>query len=450
MENCDLLITGATVLTQDSLGALGDGAVALRGDRIVAVGPSPRVAARFAPARRIDAAGRILLPGLVNTHNHTPLMIVRGMVEDLGFAPAYTPNIPQGHLLSEEEAYALARLGAYELLRMGSTTVVDYYRHPQACARALAESGLRAMVGGRIHDVDTAALANRQWRYDRAIGAASLDENLALVERWHGAADGRITCMLAPHAADTCSRDLLEEVARIARARHLPVHTHLHQSEAEVASVQARDGMRPLALFETLGLLGPELVAAHCIWMTEDEIARAGRAGIRVAHAPIGNAAHGAIAPILALRDAGATITLCTDTKSADMFETMRTALHVARIRGAGYAIGAPEMLRWATVNGAVALGMTDAIGSITVGKKADLVLLDGRAPNLAPVIDGAGIVVHSATGANVDTVVIDGTVVLEGGRPLLFDGDAVGADAQRVASRLWQASGYAVIRPAA
>ena len=207
---CDLLIDGALVVTLDAQDRLiAEGAVAVIGDRIVAVEPARVARRRFAPRRRIDARGGIVMPGLVNTHNHTPLVITRGMVEDLGYAPMYTPRVPQGYRLSAEEAYLLSRLGALELLRFGSTTVCDNYRHPEACARAMSETGLRAFVGGRVHDADPAALARGEWRYDRGIGEATLQENLDLVARWDGHDAGRIRCFVAPHAPDTCSRELL-------------------------------------------------------------------------------------------------------------------------------------------------------------------------------------------------------------------------------------------------
>src|SRR5437762_3218584 len=148
-EACDLLIDGGLVLTLDPEDrVIADGAVAITADRIVAVERAATARARFAPRARIDARRRIVMPGLVNTHNHTPLVITRGMVEDLNFAPMYTARVPQGHRIGAEEAYLLSRLGAWDLLRTGSTTVVDYYRHGDSCARAMAESGLRAFVAG--------------------------------------------------------------------------------------------------------------------------------------------------------------------------------------------------------------------------------------------------------------------------------------------------------------
>lgn len=361
---CDLLIEGALVLTFDAADhVVADGAVAVVGDRIAAVEAGPAARERFSPRRRIDARNGIVMPGLVNTHNHTPLVIARGMVEDLGFAPMYTPRIPQGYRLSAEEAYLLARLGAWELLRFGSTTVCDNYRHPDACARALGETGLRAFVGGRIHDADPAALARGEWRYDPAIGDATLRENLDLIARWDGHDGGRLRGFLAPHAPDTCSRGLLAEVAKLSGEGGPAPHIHLAQSRAEVAQVTARDGRRPGELLDEIGLLHDRLVAGHCIYLEPDEIARVGAAGVRVAHVPIGNAASGMVAPIAALEAAGARITLATDTKSHDLFQSVRMAIAVARIRGAGYELNARRALGWAITGGAAALGLAGELG---------------------------------------------------------------------------------------
>jgi 5-methylthioadenosine/S-adenosylhomocysteine deaminase len=441
--SCDILVENGFVITGDEAAPiLNPGSVAIAGNRILDVGPAASLAGRYEARRTLDAAGRIVMPGLVNTHNHSPLMISRGVVEDLGFAPAYTPNIPQGHALSDEEALALARLGLYEMLRFGSTTVVDYYNHADACARAAAEIGLRAYVGGRIHDADMEALTRREWRYDVKIGEATLRENLDLVEKWDGAEEGRIRCVLGPHAADTCSLALLKEVARIAEKTGLSVHTHLAQSVGEVERVVERDGRPPSQVFDELGLLSGNLIAGHCIHLSDEEIARIGRSGVRVAHSPFGNAVSGRIAPIHALEEAGATITLCTDTKSGDMFEAMRMAVSVARIRGAGYELGAETAFRWATANGAAALSAADEFGRLQRGMLADLLLLDATAPNLRPLVGGLGLVVYSAVGMNVDTVIVDGRVLIEGGEPVAFDGAAVVEDAQRAADGLWRRYG--------
>lgn len=440
---CDLVIHARAAFLLDEAGTvLSDAAVAIVADRIVAVGPRAEIEAAWAPSRRLGSGRHLLMPGLVNTHNHTPLMIVRGMVEDLSFAPAYTPGIPQGDALSFEEAHALARLGVWELLRFGSTTIVDFYRHPEALARAAEEAGLRAFVGGRIMDADNAALARGEWRADGTRGQVTLAEAMDVVER-RRAPGSLVTPILGPHAPDTCSPALLREVADIAAERDLILHTHLHQSPMEVEVVMARDGKRPIELLDEVGLLGPRLVAGHCIHMSEADIARFGRSGSHVAHVPVGNAAHGSVAPILAHEAAGAGITLATDTKSGDMFEAMRMALAATRIRGGGFVKSAADVLGWATRGGATALGLGAEIGQIAVGRKADLLLLDARAPNLAPLVDGPGLLVHSASGAVVDTVVVDGRVLLEAGRPTLFDGDEVIATAEAVARALWRRHGH-------
>ena len=454
---CDLVVCNALVLTLDDDGrVLPGGAVAVAGDRIAALGPSADVAARFAARETLDARGGILLPGLVNVHNHTPLMITRGMVEDLGFAPAYTPGIPQGQALGFEEALALARLGVYELLRAGSTTVADYYRHPKALAQAVVELGLRGIVGGRIHDIDMPALARGERRHHPAIGRATLDESLDLAATYGAHPSGRIRCDLAPHAPDTCSAGLLREVREMAEEENAAgcIHTHLGQSRDEVEWVRARDGLRPAELLDECGLLSWRLIAAHCIFLDEAEIARAGARAITVAHAPIGNLRAGHVAPILALEAAGARVALGTDTMSGDLFEAMRAAIASARVgaggRIVGVALDARKALGWATREGASALGLADCIGSLEAGKKADLVLLDPHAPNLAPVVDGYGIVVHSGSGHDIDTVVVDGRVLLRHGRPVGFDGERIVREAQAVAERLWGRHGGRPFAPRA
>ena len=447
---CDLVVDHALVLALDDAGTIvADGAVAVAGDRIAALGPSAEIARRFRGRETIDARGGILLPGLVNVHNHTPLMITRGMVEDLGHAPAYTPGIPQGPALGFEEVLALARLGAWELLRAGSTTVVDYYLHPKALARALDEIGLRGVVGGRILDVDMSAVARGgERRHDPTIGRATLDEALDLAATYADHSSGRIRCDLAPHAPDTCSPALLREIRDLAEDAGGCIHTHLAQSRGEVEWVRARDGLSPVELLDECGLLDERLIAAHCIFLDPPDIARAGASGLTVAHAPIGNLRAGNVAPVLDLEAAGARIALCTDTMSGDLFEAMRTAIAAARIRAGGDAsikatdLDARKALGWATRAGAAALGLDDRIGSIEAGKKADFVLLDPAAPSLAPVIDGYGIVVHSGSGHDVDTVIVDGRVLLRAGRPVGFDGERIVADAQAVADRQWRRHG--------
>ena len=444
---CDLLVGGDLVLTLDEQGrVLRNGALAVSDGRIVDIGPAAALEARWTATTRVDGKGRLVIPGLVNVHNHTPLMITRGMIEDIGFAPMYTPGIPQGHWLDADDAYALSSLGMYELLRAGCTTVVDYYRYPSSCARAAAELGVRAVIAGRVHDADPAALAVGRYEHRTEIGQASLRENAELIERWNGHDGGRIRCDWAPHAPDTCSDDLLREVGRLAEAHGGNLHTHLAQLPIEVEAVQARSGLTPARLLDKLGLLNERLIAAHCIHLERADIELCGKAGITVAHAPIGNAKGGRIAPIVELRDAGARIALCTDTFSGDLIEAMRWSIAMQRIDRQGNVLDARTVLDWGTREGAAALGMGSEIGSLEIGKRADIVLLDNRSPSLAPLIDGYGVLVHSASGRDVDTVIVGGRIVLAGGQPLNVDGAEIVTRAQSVADRLWQRAGRAPI----
>lgn len=416
------------------LGPLGD--LFIEDGRIARVAP-PSGAPADPQAGVIDGRGALCLPGLINSHSHSPLSIVRGMVEDLGFAPAYIPGVPQGHWLSDEEILALARLGVMEMMMAGATTIVDYYRKPDALARAADEMGLRALVGGRVMDADTAALAEGRFVHDPALGRATLKDALDLIDRWQG--KGRIGTILAPHAPDTCSRDLLVEFARLAQDGGKPVHTHLAQSELEVDHILTREGMTPVEFLDDVGLLNDDLVAAHCIFLSPDDIARLGQNRVTVAHAPIGNASFGAAAPIEMLERAGARITLCTDSKSADMFEAMRMAIASARWRsGMKFVLNARQVFGWATRTGADAVRGHAAQGTLEPGAPADLILLDPEAPNLRPVIDGFGIVVHSGCAANVRTVICEGEILVLNGRPTRVNPTEVIAEAQRVAEGLW------------
>ena len=440
---CDLLVTADLILTLDAGSRIvKSGAIAVTDRVIVDIGAAGQLRRRWTPARTIEGRNRIVIPGLVNVHNHTPLMITRGMIEDIGFAPMYTPGIPQGHWLTEDDAYALSRLGMYELLRAGCTTVMDFYRYPSSCARAAAELGVRAVIAGRVHDAEPGTLADGKHVYSRAIGTASLQENAQLIKRWNGHDDGRIRCDWAPHAPDTCSDDLLREVKKLADAHGGNVHTHLSQLPAELQAVKERTGLTPPQLMDKLGLLNDRLIAAHCIHMDRADIELCGRSKMTVAHAPIGNAKGGRIAPIMELQEAGARIALCTDTFSGDLIEAMRWAISMQRINRQGNVLDPRTVLDWGTRAGAEALGLGDQVGSLEVGKKADMVLLDNRSPTLAPLIDGYGVLVHSASGHDVDTVIVDGKVVVAQGRLTLADGDEIVAEAQKVADALWSRAG--------
>ena len=251
----------------------------------------------------------------------------------------------------------------------------------------------------------------------------------------------------APHAPDTCSRALMAEIAAL--ATHGNIHSHLAQSEAESRVVQARDGLSSAELFEDVGLLNDRFIAAHCIWLNEADIQRVGRAGVTVAHSPIGNAKSATIAPIMALQAAGCPITLCTDGFTGDLFEAMRWAIAMLRVRGEAFETKARDVLRWATASGADALGYGPEIGALAIGRRADILLVDATSPRVAPVIDGVGILVHSASGNDVRSVIVDGRLCIDDGALVTADGPEIVRAAQRAAERLWKRAGRVAITEA-
>lgn len=438
---CDLLITGATAIV-DADTVIDDAVIAIRDGVLASVGGGG--ASGLVARERLHLPGRIVMPGFVNIHTHAALSMLRGVAEDLGFAPAYTPGVPGGADLTPGEAGALARLGALEALRFGSTTIVDTYVHAGATAPAMAELGGRVCASPRIHDADLGRLGKGEWHFDPHIGAQTLDEALRLAERWPRHQGARISAHLAAHAADTCSAALLEQIRDASVRLRIPVATHLAQSRAEVAAVRERAGCTPAQLLDRLGLLGPQLIAAHCIHLDDADVARCGAAGIHVAHIPKGNATGGTMAPTVRLAAAGAHLALGTDNMHADIIEVMRWALAVARLQdGAVSARWQPaHVFAMATQGGAAALGLADQLGTLAAGKRADLVIVDARAPHLAPLLRPLGSLVHVGQGRDVDYVLVDGEIVIAAGRPTRVDMDAVVAEATAAAESVWQRVG--------
>ena len=437
----DLLIEGGTLLPHAFAEPIADAALGITDGRFAYVGSRTGLPAGASATRRVTLRDHLLIPGLVNVHTHTILSMVRGVAEDLGFAPAYTPGIPQGHMVSEEEAVALARLGALEAMLAGSTLINDTYVHTDLTLPAMADLGLRVFSCNRIHDVDFSGVSKGRWEPRAEIGARTLNQALGLAQRFHGRPDARTGVQLAAHAPDTCSTPFLREVAETARRTGLRVQTHLSQSTVEVARIKERDGCSPPELLEEVGLLNERLVAAHCIHLSESDIARIGRSGLHVAHIPKGNATGGTIAPTRRLVEAGAKLTLATDNMHADMIEVLRWGLCMGRVQtGRVEESWQPEhMLHAATEGGAAAMGMAGEIGRIALGFRADLVAVEMRRPHLVPHNDALGTLVHTGMGRDVSHVVVEGEVVVDGFRPTRCDMEEVVRAGAAAAAALWQ-----------
>jgi 5-methylthioadenosine/S-adenosylhomocysteine deaminase len=441
-EAVDLALTGATVVTANERDdVVADAVLGIRGDRIAWLAPAGRAPRAWSARRTIALPGRVIVPGFVNAHVHSGLSMVRGVAEDLGTAPSYTPGIPHAHEIGAEEARAFSRLGALEALLFGCTLINDSFVHAEATVAGMAELGLRVTTCNRIHDADFGRVADGVWVHEPAIGEATLGAAVALAERWHGKAEGRIGVQLAAHAPDTCSAGLLRRVGEESRRLGLRVNTHLAEGLARARRVKEREGLSEVELLEDAGLLDDRLLAAHCIHLSAAEMAKLARAGVAAVHVPQGNACAGAMAPTSALRRAGVRLALGTDHLHTDMIEVMRWAVAAGRLQEGGVSdFWQPRhALRMATIEGARAMGLERDIGSLEAGKKADLVAVDFRRPHLTPATDPLGTLVHAGQGRDVELVIVDGRVVVEDGRPTLVDGEAVRRDAAAVAEALWR-----------
>ncbi len=433
----DLLIEGCTLIPHAFAPPIENAAIGITDGRFVHVGALPPGAQA---TRRITLCNHLVLPGLINVHTHTILSMVRGVAEDMGFAPAYTPGVPQGHMVREDEAIALARLGALEAMLAGSTLINDTYVHTDITLPAMAELGLRVFSCNRIHDVDFSGIAHGRWEHHSAIGETTLNQAMALAQRFHGGADLRTGVQLAAHAPDTCSTDFLHRVRDASQRGGLRVQTHLSQSKVEVRRIRERDGMSPPELLDSIGLLNDHLVAAHCIHLSDSDIALIGRSGLHVAHIPKGNATGGTIAPTRRLMAAGAKLTLATDNMHADMIEVLRWALNMGRVQTGDVTDDwQPEhMLHAATEGGAAAMGLAGQLGRIETGFRADLIAVDLRRPHLVPHNDPLGTLVHTGMGRDVSHVVVEGEVVVDEFRPTRCDMDQVLRDGAAAAAALW------------
>lgn len=436
----DLLVAGATILTSDPARPYIDKAwIEVSEGRIRSIRES---APEHLDARThvVPGEGRVVTPGFVNVHTHAILSMVRGVAEDMGFAPAYTMGVPHGHDVRPDEAHALAQLGALEALCFGSTLINDSFTHQEIALAAMAETGLRAWGCGRIHDVDFSRVHLGEWNYDTKIGEWTLGLATDLIDRFHDPEGLRTGVVLAPHAPDTCTPALLCQVREMRDAHGLRINTHVAQSRLEVDFIRERDGMSPPELLEEVGLLDYRLIGAHCIHLSESDIARLGRAGVHIAHIAKGNQTHGTTAPTHALRRAGMNLALSTDNMHADMVELMRWALTTGRLQEGRIteAWQPATVFEAATIGGARALGLDCEIGSIEEGKRADLVLFDFRRPHLRPLTNVLGTLIHTGQGRDVETVIVEGEVVVANGEPMRVDRMAVINAAEAAARALW------------
>lgn len=416
MTHEKIWIRNATILTMNAAGEVVTGDVLVENGLIAQIG-----AGIEAPdARVIDAGGKVLLPGFVQTHIHLCQTLFRGRADDLALIDWLRRRIwPLEAAHNEDSVYYSALLGLGELIRSGTTTILDMetVHHTDAAFRAIEESGLRAFSGKVMMDhgteVPPALRENTQ---------ASLQESVDLLEKWHGAANGRIQYAFCPRFVVSCTEELLVGVRDLSAQYGVRVHTHASENRDEIALVEAERGKRNVVYLDHIGLARPNLILAHSIWLDDEEKAIIKRCGVKVTHCPGSNLklASG-IAEVPALLEMDIPVGLGADgapcNNNLDMFQEMRLTAFIQKVQHGPTVMDARKVLRMATMGGAEVLGLEKEIGSVEVGKKADLQLLDLEDFHVYPSYDADlySRVVYAATRGDVDTVLIDGRIVMEG-----------------------------------
>ncbi|MFF3578853.1 amidohydrolase [Streptomyces mirabilis] len=410
-EHADLLVHGGDVLTVDEAGTfVRSGAVAVRDGEIREVGPADELRTRYEAAETLDATGCLVLPGLVNTHTHLAMTLLRGRADDVtlqGFLERVLRW--EAALLSPKSVAAGVRAAIAESVRAGVTSALDMYWFHEAAERVAREAGWRLHTGPTFMDVP-----------DPADGIA-YEDRMAWARRDLAA---RATArpgtrpVLFAHSTYTLSPDQLTDIAALAREFGALLHLHAAENATEVATVEVRHGRRPVELLDSLGLLGPDLLIAHAVDLTGPEIAALARTGTSVAHCPVSNLKLGCgIAPVPRLLSAGVTVGLGTDgavsSNTLDVLGAVRQAALVHKAAGDPTVVGAEQAVRMATLEGARALGLGDHLGSLEPGKRADLIVLDLNAPQMRPVHNPWSTLAYAAHSADVRDTVVDGRILM-------------------------------------
>ena len=385
----------------------------------------------------IDAEGKILLPGLINTHTHLSMTLFRGLADDLSLDSWLNDHIwPMEANLNGDYCYIGALLGAVELIKSGTTTFSDMYFYMEDVARAVDDAGIRAVLSYGMIDFGDAERRE-----------AEIKENMALYDTCNGMADGRIKVFFGPHSPYTASEELLVKVRELADEHNIGIHIHVSETQKEINDSLDERGIRPFEYLEKIGFLGPDVVAAHCVWLSDEEIEIIKKHGVKVSHNPCSNMklASG-VSPVSKLIENDICVSIGTDGASSnnnlDLIEELKTASLLQKVSTLDpKVLTSDEAIEMATIKGAEALGLGDEIGSIEVGKKADIILIDTNSANMVP--DSSSLssnVIYSANGSNVDTTICNGKILMENKKLTTLDEDEIYAKAKQAIKELKEA----------
>jgi 5-methylthioadenosine/S-adenosylhomocysteine deaminase len=435
-----ILIKGGTVLTMDEHDAIVRGDLLIRDGRIASIGETGQTADVV-----IEAQGCAVLPGFVQTHIHLCQTLFRGAADDLPLLDWLKKRVwPMEAAHTAASVKASAQLGVAELIKGGTTCALtmETVNHTEEVFRVVDETGFRATIGKCMMDAGADVPTGLHEETE-----ASINESLALLEAWHGQANGRIRYCFAPRFALSCSRELLSRVAQLAKERLVMVHTHASENKNECALVESETGLRNVAYLDSLGLSGRHVVLAHCVHLDSGEFETLAKTQTNVSHCPSSNLKLGSgIAEIVTMLERGISVSLGADGAACnnrlDMFTEMRTMALLQKALHGPEVMPAKQALRIATIGGARALGLEAEIGTLETGKRADVIVVNLKSLHSVPSTDPMSATVYSAEAADVETVVIDGRVVMKNRELLTLDEKSVSQSAIRESVELVKRAG--------
>ena len=436
-QELDILIAGGTLLTMAAPGEIiEEPIIGIRDGKILFVGREP-FPVGFAPKALevIDASGLLLMPGLVNVHTHLPMVLFRGLADDLPLMKWLTDHIfpVEGRFVNRDTVYAGSILAIAEMILSGTTTFCDGYFFESAVARAAIDCGIRGVVAQGFIDFPTP---------DQPDSARHREQAYRFVQKWKERSP-LVTPSLVCHSPYTCSPETLRTIKAVTREAGIPFQIHLAETRDEIALLRERYGKKPVHHLHDLDLLDAGTIAAHCIWLEDDELDILAALGVKVAHDPESNMKLGAgVAPVPAMLGRGIDVGLgtdgCASNNNLDLFGEMGMCAKLHKVFSADPTIlPAEKVVEMATIGGARVLGMADCIGSIVPGKWADIILLDLNKPHLTPLYSPFSQVVYAASGADVSTSIIGGRIVMRDRKLLALDAASTMAEVRRIAAEV-------------
>ncbi|HHY28295.1 MAG TPA: amidohydrolase [Desulfitobacterium dehalogenans] len=408
-----------------------EGEIGIENDRILFVGEKGSAPDSFIPDQIMDLPEDVVMPGLINTHTHAAMTMLRSYADDLPLMPwLHTKIWPFEDKLSDEDIYWGTLLALGEMIQSGTTTMLDMYASMEQVAKAVLEAGTRGVLSrGMIGNAPN--------------GERAFAENIDLVKNYHGAGNGRIQVMFGPHAPYTCSGEYLQRVKREADRLGVGIHIHVAETEDEIKTIREQYGKTPVQWLEELGLFGGHVVAAHCVHLTKEDQEIMAKRNVFVAHNPESNMKlNSGTAPIPELRSRGVVVGLGTDGTSSnnnlDMFGEMRSAAFQQKLLKGATAMPAYEVLHMATVDGARALGLSD-LGKLAPGYKADLISINFDQPHFYPRFSIPAHLVYVAHAGDVRTVMVDGKILMQERQLMTMDIKRVCHEVERRAKEIAQ-----------